>query len=123
MGSNGQWQIGNLKPYQRGTCRAFFDVTMPPGIELRGFSLHEKDGKRWVSFPSTPKLDPDGVAARDEESGKVKYFPTVYFPDKDLYVRFSNWAAAEAFKLLPQKAAPAPAKREVVEDDGSDIPF
>lgn len=114
------WTVTNVKPYCRGTCLAFFDVTLPPGITLRGFSLHERDGKRWAAFPSTPKLDAGGVAERDEQSGKVKYFPIVFIEERALWERFSSWAAEEAFKLLPKKP-PQQQARPVVDDLG--IPF
>ena len=47
-------KVLNWKPLQKGTLLGFFDLLLDSGLQIDGMSLHEKDGKRWVSFPSRP---------------------------------------------------------------------
>ena len=43
------------------------------GLEIHGFSLYMKDGKRWLNFPSKEYKD---------EMGNTKFSPIFWFKEK-----------------------------------------
>lgn len=53
--------ITNTKPMRRGTLIGFFDLEMPSGLIVRSAMLFEKNGKRWVGFPSKEWTKGDGT--------------------------------------------------------------
>jgi hypothetical protein len=52
--------IKNIKPFEKNTLRAFFDVELPSGMILCGCTLHENSGKQWIGLPAKPYAKPDG---------------------------------------------------------------
>ena len=41
------------KPINKGSLLGYADIFVPKmGLEIFGCSLHQKDGRRWVNFPS-----------------------------------------------------------------------
>lgn len=78
-----------------GSLRGFVDVHIPAWrLRLFGCPVHESHGRRWVGLPSRPQIDRDGVAVRDEEKGKVRYFPVIGFDDVEVLHRFSDATVA-----------------------------
>ena len=70
------------KSVSKGSLQGFADIYIPKwGIEIYGLSLHMKDGKRWINFPSK---DVKG------EDGTTKYFPHLRFKDKMHMEEFSK---------------------------------
>ena len=68
-----------FNPYEKGTLRGFADVRIPKfGMVFYSLSLHEKEGKRWVNFPSKSY----------EKEGKIEWLP---------YFRFENPEHAKLF--------------------------
>lgn len=66
-------------PYAKGTLLGFADIFVPKwGVEIYGLTYHEKDGKRWVNFPSR-EYEKDG------EKKRMSYFR---FPDSGHYTLF-----------------------------------
>ena len=66
--------------YNHGTLRGFADIFVPKwGVEISGFTLYEKEGKRWVNAPSKEYQDKDG---------STKYKPVFFFKEKDLWEKF-----------------------------------
>ena len=49
-------------------------------MTISGIALHQKDGKRWVNLPSRIV----------EENGEKKYYPYIYFDDKDTKDKFGE---------------------------------
>jgi hypothetical protein len=48
-------------PVNKNTCLGFANVYIQKwGVEIYGLTYHEKDGKRWVNFPSKPYTDKEG---------------------------------------------------------------
>jgi hypothetical protein len=46
-------EVSNWKPINKGFLKGSFDVTINQyGITIVDCALFEKDGKRWVNFPS-----------------------------------------------------------------------
>jgi hypothetical protein len=68
--------ITDWKPRESGTLRGFFTAHLASGLVLHELTLHERDGKWWISFPSKPMLGAEGVALRDD-SEKVRYSVTL----------------------------------------------
>lgn len=51
----------NFKPLTKGTLMGFADLRLPKlGLEIFGCSLHQKNGKKWVNFPSKEYTNPQG---------------------------------------------------------------
>lgn len=72
----------NFRSLNRGTLQGFADIFVPKwGVEIHGFTLHMKDGKRWINFPSKEYKN---------EKGETKYSSTIRFKKKDHYEVFCN---------------------------------
>jgi hypothetical protein len=56
-----------------------FDVEMPSGLIVRGAMLLEKNGSRWINFPSKKWIKPDGSKG---------FFPLLEFKDRATRDRF-----------------------------------
>jgi DNA-binding cell septation regulator SpoVG len=55
-------RIDASKPYTKNTLRAFVDFTLIElGISIKGATIHEKNGERWVSMPSRSYSDAEGT--------------------------------------------------------------
>jgi hypothetical protein len=77
------------KPMARNSLRGFADVKLPNGLTIHDVTVHTVNGKSWASLPSKPILGADGVAKRDDATGKVKYVPVIEWPDRQTSDRFS----------------------------------
>lgn len=84
-----RWQ-----PYERNTLMGFAALQQPSGVIIEDATLHEKDGKYWVSPPGKPKLDKDGVAHRNRETGKISYSSVITFTSDEVRRRWSDDAVA-----------------------------
>jgi hypothetical protein len=64
--------IFDFKPHSSGTLTAIFTVRFEVlKLEIRGCTLHEKSGKRWVMLPSKAY----------EQNGQKKYSPICEISD------------------------------------------
>ena len=62
------------KSVHKGTLLGYADLYIPKtGLEIYGCSLYQKDGKRWINFPSKEYQD---------EVGQKKFAPMLRFRDK-----------------------------------------
>ena len=60
-------EITDFKSLNRGALKASFNVLIPEwGMTIRSCALFEKDGRRWIGYPSRTYDDP--------ENGKKKYY-------------------------------------------------
>lgn len=51
-----------FKPHEKNTLRGFADLELTRvGLVLRDCSLHEKNGKEWISFPARSFEGDDGA--------------------------------------------------------------
>jgi hypothetical protein len=66
----------------KGSCVGFADIRVPEfkNMEIFGITLYEKDGKRWINFPSKMY----------EAEGVKKYSPYFRFPEKEDYDNFCS---------------------------------
>jgi hypothetical protein len=71
--------VTNPKQMRKGTLLGFFDLEMPSGLIIRGAMLFEKNGKRWVGFPSKEWVKADRTKG---------YMPLLEFADRLISDRF-----------------------------------
>lgn len=73
--------VRDFKPMRKNTLLGFFTLALDSGLVIKECSLHEKDGKRWFSFPGKPQLDKHGNAMRDI-NGKILYANIIALDDR-----------------------------------------
>jgi hypothetical protein len=100
--------IKDFRPHNQNTLMGFFNLQAGP-LTIRGMTLHEKNGNRWVNFPAKPFSDSDGNEA---------WYPIVKIEDKERFAKFQQWALAELEKILPVEPEPEPQYQEP-----ADAPF
>ena len=83
---------------KRHSLRGFFTLKLASGIVLRGCSLHEQRGKRWIALPGAPQID-DNIRRRTDQAGKKLYVPVVEIPDREQRDRFQRLALAAVDRL------------------------
>jgi hypothetical protein len=82
-----QARILGFKPFEKNTLRGFFDIELASGLILRGCTLHEKNGRRWVGLPAKPY---------GTDTGAQSWAAIVDFRDKRTAARFQELATAAA---------------------------
>ena len=93
----------------KGSLLGFADLFVPAfGLEIYGCSVFQKDGRKWISFPSRET----GV----DESGKKKYWPHLRFKSRESMDKFSI-AALQAIEPKVQEC------HEVSQNTSLDIVF
>jgi hypothetical protein len=75
---NPVFQISGIKPFSKNTLRGFFDLELADtGVILRGCTLHERDGKKWLGWLGRPYTKEDGSQSWsnivDFRDNKTKY--------------------------------------------------
>ena len=83
--------ISDWKPYQKNTLQGFFTATLPSGLVLHDLMLHERNGKRWISFPSRGWKNAEG---------EQQWSPYVEFADRAAADRFRDQTLAALDKHL-----------------------
>lgn len=77
-------QVKEFRPFQKNSLRGFATLLLPSiGLQIKDCTLHESNGKRWVSLPAKPYQKPDGSQA---------YSYIVSFPDRNVYESFQRQA-------------------------------
>ena len=80
-------RIDSAKRYSKNTLVAFIDFTLiEAGLSIKGASIHEKEGSRWVSLPARSYSDVQGT----------HWAPIIEFANKEARYRI-NAAVLEAF--------------------------
>jgi hypothetical protein len=88
-------KIHNYKPVGKGLVVASLDIEVEQwGITFRSCTLFDKDGKKWISFPSKKSDGPDG---------KPRYYNYVVM-DKEKKEAFDKAAIALIDALGPTVA-------------------
>src|SRR5262249_25635042 len=55
-------EASNWRRFEKNTLQGFFDLTVhPPGLLVKGCTLHLKAGKRWIGFSGKPYVDKEGA--------------------------------------------------------------
>jgi len=93
-------EISNLRKINKGSLIASFDVVFPKWAQftIHDCKLFEKEGKRWISFPSIPF----------EKDGKTMYKKTISFEEeayKKIQFTLKNLVEDEMHKQKEQGKA------------------
>ena len=59
------------RPYQRNTLLGFATIEHASGLVISDVTVHGRDGRFWAGPPARPKLDGDGIALRNRDTGKI----------------------------------------------------
>jgi hypothetical protein len=73
------FRLTNPRRIGKGTLLGAFDLEMPSGLKINGVMLLEKNGKRWVGFPSKEWVT---------GNGDKKYSPLIEFASTEVRDRF-----------------------------------
>lgn len=96
-----------FKPYEKGSLLGFLDLEITNwGIEIKGCTLHMKNGKRWINTPSQEFKN---------EAGETKYSPIVRFINPQQYNNFSEEAKKAVDKFCQEQ--------QQFEKEASEVPF
>jgi len=108
------------KSYSNGALMGFADFYVEKmGLEIYGCSIFQKNGKRWISFPSKEYKN---------EQNETKWAPSLRFRQREHMDAFSasalkaldEWCLANPQQEEPQQATYQP---QEVQDPNSGIPF
>lgn len=105
--TTGGMRCTEWRTYRRNTLLGFATLQQASGLIISDASLHGKNGKSWVSPPAKPKIDGNGVALRNRETGKVDYVPVVGFASDQLRRNWSDQAVAAIRRDHPEAFEPA----------------
>jgi hypothetical protein len=91
--------VTNPKILRKGALIGSVDVETPWGIKIIGTMLFEKEGKRWVNFPSKEWTKQDGTRG---------FFPLLEWTSPAARAQFQKAVLplAEAALLKPEPAGP-----------------
>jgi hypothetical protein len=76
-----QFIVSNARRLDKGALLGSFDLEAPCGIKIIGAMLFEKNGKRWINFPSKEWTKDDGSKG---------YWPLLEWTDKGARERFQQ---------------------------------
>jgi hypothetical protein len=81
----------SFHPLRRNTLYGFAEILIRDmHLSVKDVAVHEKNGKRWAQLPSKPLIGKDGVALKDETSGKTRYASLMQFTNREIADAFSN---------------------------------
>jgi hypothetical protein len=88
------WKILDFKPIGKNTLQGKFNIEVAPMV-IKGWTYHKKGESRWVNPPATTYTT---------NEGDTKYSQVVWFPDKQRFEKFQQWALSEIDKIQPATA-------------------
>ena len=101
--------IKNYRQVNKGALVGGFDLQVPSwgNLVIKKCTLFQKDGRRWISFPSEKVESEDGV----------KYYPYLFFEDKGMREAFGEKVlkAIDEYAKNNQESEP--------EEDEESLPF
>jgi hypothetical protein len=95
---SGRFLAIDFKIDRKGSKLATFDLVLPSGMILRGCTLMESSGRRWVGLPARSYKKSDGSDA---------WFQVVDFADRSSRERFAAAALAAALETYDGQEATA----------------
>jgi hypothetical protein len=91
--------VTNPKLLHKGALIGSVDVDTPWGLKIIGAMLFEKEGKRWLSFPSKEWIKQDGARG---------FFPLLEWTSSEARQRFQREVVPLATEaLMPEEKKPA----------------
>src|SRR5512136_1374834 len=97
-------EIIEFRPFSKNTLQGFLTVRTKAGWEIRDITLHEKNGKRWVSMPAKPYKKEDGTES---------WVPIVRLPDPQKWEMFQKQVLAAMQDYRPIKKEEAKGEQDV----------
>jgi hypothetical protein len=87
-----------FRAFSRNTLQGFVTLAVWPFV-IDDCTLHDKEGKRWVSFPARSYTDTEG---------KLRWVSWLGIREKSEFFRFQKaaLAAIDAFRAAPGEEAP-----------------
>jgi hypothetical protein len=73
--------ITNFRRLDKNSLRGVFDLELPSGLKINRCMLFEKNGKRWVGFPSEKFTKRDGTTS---------YSPILEFSSREVSDKFQK---------------------------------
>jgi hypothetical protein len=73
--------VSNAKLLRKNSLIGSFDLQMPSGLKINGCLLLEKNGKRWIGFPSKEWTKADGTKS---------YAQIIEFVDRETSDKFQQ---------------------------------
>lgn len=86
--------ITNAKVIRKNSLVGSFDLELPSGLVVRGAMLFEKNGRRWVNFPSKEWTKSDGTKG---------YLPLLEFATREIADNFQRQVLPLAERELLSK--------------------
>jgi len=104
-----------FRSHEKGFLMGFATLFVEKwGIEIDGFTMWQKEGKRWINMPSNEYTD--------KETGEKKYKSVFHFKNKEHFTMFLE-AARVAIDEYIAKMAEVPAQPEISSEDSEGVPF
>ena len=89
-------------PFSKGVVLGFFDIYVEKwGIEIHGCSICEKNGGKWINFPSKEFED---------EKGEKKWKQLMRFRDVEHKGKFNSLVVKEVERFFSQNNIKMPTK-------------
>lgn len=103
-------KILSYKPLDKGFLRGHCTVETPSGLQIREIAIFDKNGHRWIAFPSR----------KYEDQGQTKYYPYLYLEAEKLK-RFQNQLLDALDTWIKDNPVLAPTEhKEIMEEE---LPF
>ena len=84
-------EIESFRPQRSNTLFGFVTIVIPDmRLRIVDATVHEKNGARWIGLPAKPQITREGVARKDERTGKTAYSTVIEFTDKGTREAFSQ---------------------------------
>lgn len=84
------------KSINKGSLLGYFDIFIEKmGLEIYGCTLHQKEGKRWINFPSKDYVD--------QKTGDKKFQSMIRFRNKDHFELFTKQVKEAVEKKCSQE--------------------
>ena len=78
-------KIINWRPYAKKTLLGFLEIELPSGLRVRDMTLHQKEDRKWISYPAKAYIADDGT---------TKYKNIIFFEDKETHGQFQRQVLA-----------------------------
>ena len=89
--TSASFRLTNPRRLDKNSLVGAFDLEMPSGLKINGVMLFEKNGKRWVGFPSKEWVKQDGTKS---------YSPLLEFASRDVADKFQALVLPLAEQVL-----------------------
>lgn len=88
-----QFIARNFRPLRKNTLRGFVEIETPSGLVISDVTLHEQNGRRWLSMPARQY---------EKDDGEKTWAPCVKFRDRDAAERFQSAALPAVLDAFQQ---------------------